>query len=181
MKKITTQLVASLILIAAGCATVPSITEWDSATVASKSSVRRDDFKKISSVSSPLIYFGKMNDIVVHSTYKLVAERKDGEQPRYFVVVDTQRGYGMSWAFWREAYDKDGTKFPLSQEAQEVVTGGVVREISSALVGREYFDGIKQSGTSWKIYGGRAEDAFPITPNLVQGFLTKCDEQFKPQ
>src|SRR5436309_11801633 len=120
------------ILFLTGCATMPVVTDMDAQKITSMCAVTRDDFKKITAVTSPRLFFRRETDLVTQSIYKLVAERKDGEQPRYFVVIDTRRGQGRSWAFWKEAYDKDGKRFPLSRETQEVFTGSLVWEVASA-------------------------------------------------
>lgn len=131
-------------------------------------------------MSSPRVSF--QSDLGTFSAkFYLLAQRKNGEQPSYFVVVSTGRGSALGWAFWREAYDQDGNKFTLARDAADVLSGGDVWEMSSALVGRKYLEAIKLSGTAWKIYGDHASDTFRITPNLIQGFLSRCDEQFKTQ
>ena len=165
----------------ASCATeLPSVTSWDVPTVAAKTHVTRDDFKKITMIKSPDMIFGGDNFVDIYR-YNLCAERKDGEEkPTYYLMLFTQRGYEQSWAFWESAADQNGKEFKLNNECREVYTAGIVQELSTADVGREYVEALRKSGIGWRIYGQRATKEFVIAPNLAAGFLQKCDETFGP-
>lgn len=177
MKTILILLVAALLT---SCATAPSIDTMTPDRIRNGSKAERDDFKKLTSVSSIWIFHGKGDRIVNFQKMQLHAEYKDGsERVNYFVLLQTQRGYGQSWAFWKEVYDQNGVRFSLNREASEV-QGGIVTELCSIPVTRDYLEKLRTSPVVWKVYGERAEDMFTIQTNLAAGFLAKCDERFGP-
>lgn len=139
--------------------------------------VTRDDFKKITTIKSPEIVFG--GDGVDIYQYHLGAEMKDGEEkPNYYLMLITQRGYGQSWAFWETASDQNGKEFKLTNEGRDIYVSDIVQELSSARMSREYLEGLRMAGVRWRVYGQRATKDFDLAPNLISGFLQKCDEQF---
>jgi hypothetical protein len=180
MNRILIALGVGLLLGTTGCvSTLPSVDKWDAPTVAAKTSVTKDDFKKITSIKSPVVYYNKYRDPVAYEKYYLFANHKEGsDTTSYFIVVDTMRGHEASWAFWKEIYDKTGNKIPFTDEKREVISGRGVWEVGYAAVTREYLESIQNDVTAFKVYGSNANSTFDTYPNWVKGFLQKCDEQF---
>lgn len=180
MNKSIKKLACILLSALTGCATLPSIDSMTAEHIRQTSKDNRDDFRKLTSVSTIWIFHGNGDKIVNFQKAQLHAEYTDGaDAVRYFVVFVTQRGYGQSWAFWKEVYDQNGLHFALNREANEV-QGGIVTEVCSIPVTRDYLEKVKTSPVQWKVYGERATDVFTIQSNLAQGFLAKCDERFGP-
>ena len=181
MEKITRLLSLILLIGLSGCATAPPpISSWDVPTVAAKTTPRRDEFKKLTSINSPRVLYAG-DGLLNISRFELTAERKDGEEVRYFLLMFTQRRSSLGWAFWETAADQNGKQFTLIREGTEVLNGGIVQELYSARVTREYLESVKTGGITWQFYGRRATERTPISANLVSGFLNKADDVFGHQ
>ena len=170
-------LALALALFPACVSELPSVTSWSVPTVAAKTRIERDDFKKLTSITTPKMIFAGDNAVDIYR-YELSAERKDGAEINYFLILYSQRGYGQSWAFWQSAADQNGKEFKFVDESQNVYGGGIVEELVSTSLSREYLDRLTSTGIRWKIYGKNAVKEFEIAPNLVAGFLAKCDATF---
>jgi hypothetical protein len=161
----------------AHAAAFASIIKEEEAALKAKCTVGRDDFKKVTWVRSPDVVFDG-DKIVNIYRYDLSAELRDGQQPRYFLTVFSQRGSRQSWAFWRNAADHNGVEFKLMREDEEVLRNGIVQESAYAILSREYLESISSVPLKWRIYGDRVTRDFEIMPIFVAGFLQKCDETF---
>ena len=163
-----------------GCAGLPPIENQSANEIASRSTVTRDDFKKVSCVDGEKYGVDVFNkSAFTGSDYYdawLHAERQDGKETSFALIVKTTRGYSLGWAFWEDAYDKDGAKLNVEKIASEVGDGGFTYELIGVRVERSYLESHKSSGIVIRIDGKRAQRIINIAPNYIDGFLKKTGD-----
>jgi hypothetical protein len=127
-------------------------------------------------VTTPPIFFERGEDQVSYGLFYFSAEQPDGGKPTYSVCIETSRSQALGWTFWRDAYDGNATRFVLRRGTARFTDEGQLLETASATVSRPYLELAKQSGLTWKFYGDEEQGMFSAPPNVVQGFLAKCDQ-----
>jgi len=178
---------AALLLASTAHAALSALDKTTAAEIAKSTEVKRDNFKKTTTVETDGIRYIKSKTSLDMSTYWLFASLKDGDaQVEFSVFVETIRPSEKDWANWHEAFDDGGEKFPLNREDAKAVPvkslGQIaLREIANAKVTREYLEKAKAKPLVWKIYGQNCDENFTITANLVEGFLLKCDKVLGPK
>jgi hypothetical protein len=175
LKQIAPILVCPLIL--AGCASTP-VERVPSATVSDMSTRIRDDFKKINGVMGPKVTIPKRGGVSMDQ-WQLSAEwHDDGATTNFFITFRIVSGrIDGGWAFLKEAYDNDGTRFPVT-EVSSRAEGALTWELCDAKLSRGYLESAASSPKQFRLYGRRQIDV-QIATNVVQGFLAKLESEGK--
>lgn len=163
----------------AGCGTPPvDVLAMDAPTVKAASTGSRDPFLKMARVESPRVLFEWIDGGVEFSRYELVMQQQGDAAPRYFLSLFTQRGTKSPWAFWRTAADANGTQFPALRIGEQIMPGmgAMVREHALFELPRAYLDGFR-APVRVRFYGDNATKEITLTPNLVAGFVARCDAE----
>jgi hypothetical protein len=170
----TARLFTGLALVCVGCATT-QVRNLSVTDVAAKSTMTRDDSKRLTTVSGTKVFFGKYDNDLSWQQYQLISQKWDNRAaPSYFVAIISQRTY-REWAFWKEVSDSKGNRFPLNRDSQDVYTQNGI-EHASVHVGRDYLEDGRTSGLAWKLYGEKATQEFTIEAKVIEAFLLSCDQ-----
>lgn len=173
MKNLTA-LIISLLLIT-GCAT-RGIDPNDKAAVASKVTVERDDFKKLTQYKGPKIELTDINMFLVGTWYtqiNLRAWKIDSGSSTYQIYVEANH---QSWMFFDTAYNSNGDQLNTTVIAREVGSCNTDscwhREILGLNITREYLEKNTTNGISFQISGQNGKASYTIPPAYVQAFLS---------
>lgn len=144
--------------------------------IAAKSSLRRSDQMKFTSVNGPLIRFsedGRKNA----SACNLVAIKPDGRDVLYFLKLQTIRKPGDGSDLWQSAKDVQGNSFQLAQTFSEK-NDNESRTHLGAELSREHFTSALNTGMKWKFIANNGDNNVEIPPQYIAGFLQRVDKEF---
>jgi len=169
----TTLLILIIGLSAFGCAGLPPIEKQSAAEIAARTTFYRDNFKKVSSVDGEKFGVFLYNGVDDFEAW-LHAEKQDGKETVFALLVKTTRGNSYGWAFWGEAFDKDGANLNVEKIASEVGDGGVTYELIGVHMVHSYLESHRASGIFLRIDGKRAQKVINVPANYIDGFLNKA-------
>ncbi|MDR0902070.1 MAG: hypothetical protein LBM92_04800 [Opitutaceae bacterium] len=180
--KITSSAIAivATITLLGGCLSLPNVADMTPQQFKDlRTSVSRDDFEKTTRIETSRIYFSKGPLPLPREAYYLIATKKDGAEISYRLMLYSENSLqrGGRPICWERAADQEGNNFSLESNGVSVFKT-LIDEWSSAQVSREYLEGIRKTGTTWRFYG-RVTTTALIQSQAIDGFLMKVDEVFK--
>jgi len=175
MKHLRPILAAGTLLLG-GCASGPYIEDMSTAQVAAGVTVKRDEYRKVTTVTSPVVF---RHEPARSTKYWLEAARHDGSPEASFqILLNTWRGHSLGWAFWSQAFDASGEQLPVLKHGSEVGNGGMTYELVGVVCKRSFLDARTATGLNIRIDGTRASQVIELPANYVVGFLARADEVF---
>lgn len=161
---------AATVLSLSACMTVPTINTNDPQAVSASTTVKHDNFKKIT------IYVGPnaLSDPVYDNVFLRASKIQSTGEILYQIYVKDY--YSGSWRFYNSAYDSNGNRLETNVIGREVgscTSNGCSHEEHLGLkVSREYLEKSQDSGINFKISGKAGEEIFFIPGAYIKGFLS---------
>ena len=125
--------------------------------------VRHDEFKKNTSIIAPTFNVDGRTFYLLHGAFD--------RDHKYFFEIVVMHGEPSQWANFYEAYDKNGTKIPLSPRP-----GSRSMETVNVRILHQMLTESKTMGLSLKLYGKNENLVLNIPTHYINGFLAKVQE-----